>query len=94
MLFPLAFLESLIIKNTNKHLQKSVSYGEIIAWIGLWFLMAMTNFGDQRKFWSSKSTDAFDGTPFWMNDYMSHHCFEAILAALQITDRKPPSYKD
>ena len=50
MLFPQAFLESVIIKNTNKHLQKTVSYGEFIAWIGLWFFMATTNFGDRREF--------------------------------------------
>ena len=94
MLFPQAFLESVIIKNTNKHLQKPVSYGEFIAWIGLWFFMATTNFGDRREFWSSKSIDAFDGTPFRMNYYMSRLSFQAILDALQITDRKPPSYKD
>ena len=88
MLFPQTLLESVIIRNTNKHLQKPVSYGEFIAWVGLWFFMATTNFGDQREFLSSISIDAFDGTPFWMNDYMSCHRFEAILATLRITDKK------
>ena len=94
IMFPQAFLQSVIIKNTNRHLQNPVSYGEFIAWIGLWFFMATTNFGDRREFWSSKSIDAFEGTPFRMNDYMSRHRFEAILNALQITDKKSPVYKD
>ena len=56
--------------------------------------MATTNFGDQREFWSSKNIDALDGTPFPMTDYMSHHWFETILVALQIIDKKTPSYED
>ena len=54
----------------------------------------MTTFGDCREFWSSKAIDAFEGTPYRFNDFMSRPRFEAILAALQFTDRKPPSCND
>ena len=94
MLFKQVFLQLVIIKHTNKHLQKALTYGKFLAWIGLWFFMAMTKFEDQREFWSSKNIDAFDGTPFWMNEYMSCHHYEAILAALQINNETTPSYED
>ena len=70
-MFPQEFIRNVILKNTNKHLQKQVTYGEFISWVGLWFLMATTTFGDCREFWSRKAIDAFEGTPYRFNDFMS-----------------------
>ena len=94
LMFPQEYIIKVIIKETNKHLKNQLTYGEFISWVGLWFFMATTTFGDRREFWSSKAIEAFEGTPYRFNAFMSRPRFEAILAALQFTDRKPPSYKD
>ena len=94
MMFPKEFIEVIIIKETNKKLDDKIIYGEFVVWLGLWFFMGTTHFGDRREFWSTKSIDAFEGVPFRFNDYMSRNRFETILAALTITDRKAPSYID
>ena len=62
-MFPHELIKSVIIKETNKHLEKNSTYGEFLSWIGLWFFMATTTFGDHRKFWSSKAIEVFEGTP-------------------------------
>ena len=40
-----------------------MTYGEFLIWIGLWFFMGITHFGDRREFWSTKAIDAFEGIP-------------------------------
>ena len=51
-MFPHELIKSVIIKETNKHLEKNITYGEFLSWmIGLWFFMATTTFGDRREFW-------------------------------------------
>lgn len=94
MLFPKEFIQVIIIKETNKKLDKKMTYGEFFVWIGLWFFMGTTHFGDRREFWSSKAIDAFEGTPFRFNDFMSRNRFENILCALTITDRTAPTHTD
>lgn len=94
ILFPKGFLESVVIKETNKKLDKKMSCGEFYVWIGLWFFMGTTYFGDRREFWSTKAIDAFQGTPFRFNDFMSRNRFENILAALTLTNQRAPIYTD
>ena len=94
LMFPHELIKSVIIKETNKHLEKNITYGEFLSWIGLWFFMATTTFGDRREFWSSKAIDAFEGTPYRFNDFMSRNRFESILSHLVFTNRSPPVYND
>ncbi len=44
MIFPQTLVQSVIIKNTNKHLQKPASYIDFIAWSRLLCLMATIHF--------------------------------------------------
>ena len=45
--FPKEFITSTIIIETNKKLNdKKLSYGEFLVWLGLWFMMGTTHFGD------------------------------------------------
>ncbi len=94
MMFPKEYIEQVIIKQTNKKLEQKMTYGEFFIWMGLWFFMGTTNFGDRRDFWSTKSIDAFEGTPYRFNGFMSRFRFENILSALTITDKTPPTYTD
>ena len=52
ILFPKGFLQQVIIKETNKNLDKKLTCGEFYVWIGLWFFMGPTNFSDRREIWS------------------------------------------
>ena len=94
ILFPITWLQDVLLEETNKHLSDQVSYGEFLRWIGLCFLMSTTHFGSRRGFWFMSEQDTISGAPFWMNEWMSCHRFEAILGALQFTNVEPPSYKD
>ena len=71
MLFPKEYIENVIIKETNKKLDnKKMTYGEFLVWMGLWFFMGTTNFGDRRDFLSTKVIDTFEGTPFRFSGFM------------------------
>ena len=95
MMFPKSFVETVIVRETNRKLEDNkMTYGEFLIWLGLWFFMGTTHFGDRREFWSTKAIDAFEGTPFRFNDFMSRNRFENILIALTFTNRIPPSYTD
>ena len=64
LFFPMEWLKSILLEETNKQLTEQVSYGEFLRWIGLSFLMSTTQFGDRRKFWSTSPQNVFSGAPF------------------------------
>ena len=59
------YVVGVIIPQTNICLQQgkhlSISYGEFLCWLGLWFLMATINSPDQMDFWSMGEVDCFVG---------------------------------
>ena len=98
MFFFKQYVEGIIIPQTNLCLQKEkhrpVSYGEFLCWLGLWFLMSTINGPDHNDFWSVGEVDCFIGAPLRLGSFMSRKWFEAILKALAITARQPPSFRD
>ena len=94
LFFPMEWVETVLIVETNKVLDKAMTLGEFLRWMGLWFLMATFQFGNRRDFWSTKQVDPFDGAPVRLNDYMSRKRFEDILNALRFTNQEPPAYRD
>ena len=74
-LFPITFLVAIVLDGTNKSLaekgHESMDYGELLRFIGLWFLMATTHFGARSEFWSRTPPLPFSGAPFRLSDYMS-----------------------
>jgi len=78
----------------NQQLEVPVTYGELLHWLELWFLMSTMQFDNWKDFWPTESPDMFAGAPWRLLDYMSSNWFENLLSALKLTDKDPPAYKD
>jgi hypothetical protein len=93
-LFPVAHIKNVMIPRINESLDVPTDYGEFLAWIGLWFLMATTHFNRRHEFWSEQPITPFEGAPFRLNGLMSRTRFDNILSSLQFTNMDPPQYLD
>ena len=71
-----------MIPTMNQKLNNSVSFGELLSWIGLWILMSTVDGSDHWSFWLSKDVNIYEGSPFRQMQFMSWNHFEEILGAL------------
>ena len=55
----------------NKKLEESLTFGELLRWIGMWVLMSMVNGSDQHSFWAAHEIDIYYGAPFRLTNIMS-----------------------
>ena len=53
-----------MIPTMNWKMINSVSYGELLSWIGLWILMSMVGGSDHWSFWLSKDVNIYEGALF------------------------------
>ncbi|KAL7472879.1 hypothetical protein ACHAXS_013261 [Conticribra weissflogii] len=67
------FLKSILIPETNKHLEgDKLTLSELYKWLGCRFFQAcFVGVSSQMAWWSAKEIDKFKGAPFWLNDVMS-----------------------
>jgi len=57
--------------------------------------MATTYCGYRNSFWSMSEISPFYGAPFRVNKIMSRYRYDSIVAALQFTNKDPPTtYQD
>ena len=70
-LFPKKFMVEVMIPTMNKLLKTSVSYGELLSWIGLWILMSTVDGSDRHSFWSTNDPNIYEGAPFRLTSLMS-----------------------
>jgi hypothetical protein len=55
-LFPKAYLETVLIVETNKKLDgRPLTYGELLKWIGMWVIMSTVDGSSRRSFWSLRN---------------------------------------
>ena len=79
LFFPSEFLKDNVLFFINLKIEgKSVTYGELLRWIGIWFLMATTQGTKQHDFWSVAPTNIFDNASFRLNHLMSRDRFDSI----------------
>ena len=45
-LFPKDYLQQVVLVETNKKLEESLTFGELLRWIGMWVLMSMVDGSD------------------------------------------------
>ena len=93
-LFPKRFMLEVMIPTMKKLLKTSVSYGELLSWIGLWILMSRVDGLDRCRFWSTKDPKMYEGAPFRLTSLMSQNCFEEILGSIAYTSNNPPELLD
>ena len=93
--FPREWLEEVVVAHLKTvDSLRGIEFGEMLRWLGVWFLLATTIKTDRKKFWSTKAIDRESGAPFRVNDIMSQKRFETILSNLHFTTDTPPTYKD
>jgi Transposase IS4 len=92
LLFPMEYVESVIIAETSKKLKQGpLTKNEFFVWIGLWFYMGCHMGFRRRDWWAQTEPNINHGAPFRFNEYMSRNRFEDILQNLVYTNRTPPA---
>ena len=81
---------------TNKNLSSKLTFGELLVFIGIWFVISYSSPGclNRREYWSSTKPNREGGAPFRLNDIMSGRRFEEIVQALCFTNMEAPSFRD
>ena len=70
-MFPRDVLDT-IIEGVNKQISvDSITYGELLHWIGLWGMMSTVAGSDRRSFWSTCDLDIFYGSFFTLSNYVT-----------------------
>ena len=94
-LFMKNYIVNVLLILINENIKgESVTYGEFLMWLGLWFLMATVVGPSRDAFFSDKVCDEYSDAPFRLTKYMSRKRFNQVLSAMRYTDKDPPSYKD
>ena len=92
---PEAYMKEILLVATNKNDLDNVTWGELLVYIGLWFLMASINTGcDRRAYWENSPVSPWKGAPYRFNEYMTLARFEQITSSLTFTDIPFPQYTD
>ena len=93
LLFTKEYLRGVILKNINENIVGTrVTYGELLRWIDLWFIMATVIGPPQDSFFPNKPVDAFSDVPFIIVHYMSKNRFNKTLSAIIYNNSKAPPY--
>ncbi|KAL7462616.1 hypothetical protein ACHAXS_004556 [Conticribra weissflogii] len=93
MCMPEDFLKTVLIPETNKHLEgDKLTLSELYKWLGCRFFQAcFVGVSSQTAWWSAKEIDKFEGAPFRLNDVMSWSRFNAIDKAIRYTNQPAPT---
>ena len=86
LMFPLQYLNNVVIHKTNKHLMKAMTLDEMFHFLGCIFKMATVQGFDRWDFWSLSMLSTFERASWQLNEYMSHNWFEEIVQALTFTN--------
>ena len=81
-----------LLKETNKELDKAVTLGEFTQFVGIIFLLSTVKGCQCQEFWSNTEIDAFKSPPYWFNRWMTGARFNEILAVLHFTNVPYPKF--
>ena len=81
---PTDYIKKILLTQSNKTgKNESITWGELLVYIGLWFLMSSTATGcDRRSYWDNSSINPWNGAPYRFNEYMSLTRFDYITKVL------------
>ena len=97
LFFPIAYLWSIVqYINIDLREYEKITYGELIRYIGIWFLIATVDGHSKKSFWmDDEDMDRrFQGSPFTLNDLMTESRFDFITRNLIFNIEQNPTYKD
>ena len=71
-----------------------LTYGKLLHWLGLWFLIRTIYGPEHSEFWSHGEIDCLVRAPMRLGAFMSCKQLKVILNALVITTSHPPAFRD
>lgn len=93
-LFPDNYLREVVLPEMNRRSPGlELQYGEFLRWLGCWFVIACNPGVARSDFWSTQPQTIYHSYPR-LNSVISRNRFNQILAAVVLTDRPRPPYKD
>ena len=91
MCMPEQYIKDVVLKETNKHLEETLTLSEFYKWLGCRFYMACyVGISPINLWWSKEEAGMFKGAPFRLDHIMSLNRFQAIDKAIQYTDKLAP----
>ena len=77
MCFPENFIWEVVVPMTNKYIEgPNITLQDFYVWLGCHFFMAgFEGIKNNTMWWSDKTVDMFEGTPFRLSEYMSGRRF-------------------
>ena len=96
LFFPITWLKTVLIPQTNLNLTSAITFGELLRFIGIRLKIASIGGGFKvDDFWSAADFDEDNNPcPYNFRNKMSRSRFRAITAALSFTDRPKPAFVD
>ena len=93
---PVEWMKDVLLVMTSKNLERSpVSWGEILAYLGLWILMSYVATGvNMRTYRDNSCPSPFKVAPFRLHSFMSFDRFDTITKYLSFTDHTSSLYRD
>ena len=89
VLYPVGYLKTTIITETNKVLNYPSHLGEFMRCMGCWIYMdCWVEISNRRDWWPVTPPVMHRGAHFWLNQYMSHHHFDGMISSLRYTNRE------
>ena len=87
-LFPMTWVNEVLLVETNNLLNEELTYGEFLRWLGLWMMMGTIEGFSRRDFWATSPVTMYRGSPYRFNDLMSRSRFEDILECIRYTSKQ------
>ena len=93
---PTNYIKDILLVQTNKEGgEEDITWGELLVYFGLWFLMASVATGcDRRSFWDNSEINPWHGAPYRFHDYMPLNRFDYITKSLTFHCNPFPNYID
>lgn len=88
-------VETLTLRALQEEKAPELTFGELLRYISLWFLMATTAGLNHGEFWSGQKRDEHARPcPYNFRRYMSHRRFDMITQSLRFTSVAALTYTD
>ena len=79
------------MKNNTKEGEQVLTYGELLVWIEICFIVSTIKGFQYHVFWSRHTIDTSNTAHYHLNYILTWTRFEEILKALIIPNEKPPA---
>ena len=95
MCFPDNYIWEVVVPRTNMYIDGlNMTLQDFYVWLGYHFFMACFEGIEKKMWWSEKSINMFEGSPFRLSEYMSGRRFQNIGTDIRYTNIESPAFLD